>query len=240
VRLARELGPKAVAEVSRRIGIDPGPDPDPGFVLGTFSTSPLAMAAAYASVANGGYAVSPIGVLAAIDGRGEVRANYLDRPRTRILSPRCVGEAREILREVVRNGTGRAAGLRRGEAYGKTGTTTGNADAWFVGWSGDRVLGIWMGRRRDLADGIALAGGGPPATLFRRIQEAATEDEARRRAKDAPARTAGREGLEPSVPRSTTGLPDRRATQAADAQPARSPQVPLPPTRPRGEGWGNS
>jgi membrane peptidoglycan carboxypeptidase len=47
--------------------------------------------------------------------------------------------------------TGTGARLRRWNAYGKTGTTTANADAWFIGWSEGRVLGTWMGKRRDVA-----------------------------------------------------------------------------------------
>ena len=240
VRLTQELGPKTVAQVSRSLGIDPGPDPDPAFVLGTFSTSPLTMTSAYAAVANGGFAVTPIGVLAAVDGRGEIRANYLDRPRTRVLSQRCVEQAREVLRDVVQNGTGRGAALRRGRAYGKTGTTTGNADAWFIGWSEGRVLGIWMGRRRDAEGGIPLAGSGPPARLFRRIQDAALEEDERRRPKGIQTRTAGRGGPSEDLPRGPEGLPKPSGAQAGEAPPARTSQVPRPPTRPRSEGPGNT
>uniref|UniRef100_UPI003013D0C7 transglycosylase domain-containing protein n=1 Tax=Methylobacterium nigriterrae TaxID=3127512 RepID=UPI003013D0C7 len=64
VRLTQELGVKHVAEVSRRLGIEPGPNPDAGFVLGSFSTSVMSMTAAYTTVANGGYRAAPTGVLA--------------------------------------------------------------------------------------------------------------------------------------------------------------------------------
>jgi penicillin-binding protein 1A len=82
---------------------------------------------------------------------------------------------------VVERGTGRGAALRTARAYGKTGTTSGNADAWFIGWSEARVLAVWMGRRRGETDGPALAGSGPPADLFRRIQAGAIELDAQRR-----------------------------------------------------------
>src|SRR5215213_5819867 len=62
----------------------------------------------------------------------------------------------------------------RWKAYGKTGTTTGHADAWFVGWSEGRVLGVWMGKRRD-ASGEGLAGKGAPAEYFRRVSTSANE-----------------------------------------------------------------
>ena len=149
VRLTRELGVRRVAEVSRRLGVDPGSNPDPGFVLGSYSANVLNMTAAYAAVANGGYGVSPTGVLAVVDGRGQVRASYIDASRTRVIPERCLQPTRTVLHEVVRSGTGQRARLPRWQAYGKTGTTTGNADAWFIGWSEGRVLGVWMGRRRD-------------------------------------------------------------------------------------------
>lgn len=174
VRLTREIGPGKVAAVSRSLGVDPGPTPDPGFVLGSFSTDVLSMTAAYAAVANGGYKVTPSGVLAVVDGRGAVRADLTELGRVRVIPQKCVGPTRAVLNEVVRSGTGAGARLRRWPAYGKTGTTSGNADAWFVGWSEGRVLGTWMGRRRD-ATGEAVAGKGAPAEFFRRVSNSANE-----------------------------------------------------------------
>ncbi len=174
VRLAQELGPSNVAEVSRRIGIDPGPSADAGFVLGSYSSNVMAMTEAYTAVANGGYHVEPSGVLAVVDGRGQVRADFLTPVRKRVISEKCVEATQAVLREVVQNGTGRAARLKRWPTYGKTGTTTGNADAWFIGWSEQRVFGVWMGRRRG-ESGPALAGAGAPAAYFGRVVAAANE-----------------------------------------------------------------
>jgi penicillin-binding protein 1A len=172
VRLAQEVGTASIAEISRRIGIDPGPADDPSFVLGSYSSNVTTMTAAYASVSNGGYRVTPSGVLAVVDGKGEVRADFLTTMRTRVIPEKCVEPTRTVLREVVQNGTGRAARLKSWPAYGKTGTSTGNADAWFIGWSEQRVLGVWMGRRRG-ETGPALAGAGAPAAYFGRVATAA-------------------------------------------------------------------
>jgi penicillin-binding protein 1A len=232
VRLTRELGPKAVAQVSRSLGVDPGPEPDAAFVLGTFSTNPLTMAAAYATVANGGYGVAPQGVLAAVDGRGEIRVNNLERDRTRVISSRCVDHAKHILREVVQSGTGRGAALPTSKTYGKTGTTSDNVDAWFIGWTEGRVLAIWMGRRRGSEGSGSIAGSGPPAVLFRRIQQSAIEVDAQRRPKKAGPAVAGEGSATQN--RATARHP---ATQDA---PARTSQVPLPPMRPRDESSGNT
>jgi penicillin-binding protein 1A len=143
--------------------------------------------AAYAAVANGGLRVAPSGVLAIVDGRGTVRARFMETSRARAIPARCVEPTRRILREVVRGGTGQGAGLRAWPVFGKTGTTTGNADAWFVGWSEGRVMGVWMGRRRD-AEGAALAGRGAPADLFRRVAGSANAmtDARLERARPAP------------------------------------------------------
>jgi penicillin-binding protein 1A len=241
VRLAQELGVRKVAEASRRLGIEPGPDPDPGFVLGTFSTNVLTMTAAYAAVANGGYRVAPTGVLAVVDGRGQVRANFLDADRVRVVPERCVQPTRAMLNEVVRSGTGSGARLRRWQAYGKTGTSTGNADAWFIGWSEGRVLGIWMGKRRDAA-GEALAGRGAPADLFRRVSNTANEMMEYRAGK-APGR--GERQLTQAGPdrRKPSGKPKRLAPVMAQANGTEEVGSPHPgrrhpkPTQPSWPAW---
>jgi penicillin-binding protein 1A len=168
VRLAQEIGVDTVAEVSRRMGIDPGSVADAGFVLGSYSSNVMAMTAAYTAVANGGYRVEPSGVLAVVDGRGQVRADFLTPMRKRVIPEKCIEPSQTVLREVVQNGTGRAARLKQWAAYGKTGTSTGNADAWFIGWSEQRVFGVWMGRRRG-ETGHAVAGAGAPAAYFGRV-----------------------------------------------------------------------
>ena len=211
VRLTQELGVRRVAEVSRRLGVDPGANPDPGFVLGSYSASVLNMTAAYAAVANGGYHVSPSGVLAVVDGRGQVRANYIEAIRTRVIPERCIQPARTVLQEVVRSGTGQRARLSRWQAYGKTGTTTGNADAWFVGWSEGRVLGIWMGRRRD-ATGAAIAGKDAPADLFRRVSSETNEMMAYR---------AGNRGQSDRRKMVTQTAPERRQARPSPKAPER-------------------
>ncbi|MDF2974304.1 MAG: glycosyl transferase, partial [Microvirga sp.] len=174
VRLAQEIGVIDVAEVSSRMGIDPGPVPDAGFVLGSYSTNVMTMTAAYTAVANGGYRIDPSGVLAVVDGRGQVRADFLTPMRKRVIPEKCIEPTQVVLREVVEHGTGRAAQMKRWAAYGKTGTSTGNTDAWFIGWSEQRVLGIWMGRRRGEA-GQAVAGAGAPAAYFGRVATAVNE-----------------------------------------------------------------
>jgi penicillin-binding protein 1A len=71
-----------------------------------------------------------------------------------------------MLRGVVRNGTGKAAGFDA-SVRGKTGTSNDYRDAWFIGFSGDMVAGFWVGN--DAATPMLhVAGGGVPAQTFRR------------------------------------------------------------------------
>jgi len=237
VRLAKEIGPDKVAQVSRRMGLDPGPVADPGFVLGSYSTDVLTMTSAYAAVANGGYEVRPTGVLAAVDGHGQVRGDFLTAARTRIIPDRCIAPTRSVLQEVVRNGTGRAALLKRWAAYGKTGTSTGNADAWFIGWSEDRVLGIWMGRPR-LETGPALAGAGAPAAYFKRVSNAANEwVERSRRLQESRAVARSERGLNlEKLENWLSAVGQALARPDVPSSGGRaSVEVPLPPVRPRQE-----
>ena len=215
------------------MGIEPGPEPDAGFVLGPFSTNVMSMTAAYSVVANGGYRVTPTGVLAVVDGRGEVRADFLEPKRTRVIPERCVEPTRAVLNEVVRSGTGQGAALSRWKAYGKTGTTTGHADAWFVGWSEGRVLGVWMGKRRD-APGEGLAGKGAPTEYFRRVSGSANEMMEYRAAQAKP---QGSRQMAPVVaerpkPPDLAKPVDRRPAQwkaPVQARPRDTPQAPPSP-----------
>ncbi len=225
VRLTRELGIDAVAEAGRRLGIEPGSKPDSTVALGTFSSNVLAMTSAYAAIANGGFRVHATGILAAVDGRGEVRGKFLETSRTRVVPQRCIEPIRSMLHEVVRAGTGRGAALRGWKTYGKTGTTSGNADAWFIGWSEGRVLGVWMGKRRD-EPGEVLAGSGPPAHLFRRVSTSVNALVEERRRHD---RNAGSMTADAGTRQSGRGAQNEREP----GLPARTSDVPIPPMRPQ-------
>jgi penicillin-binding protein 1A len=234
VRLGLEIGPAKIADVMRRLGIDPGQERDAGLVLGPFTSNVLTMTSAYAVVANGGYKVSPSGVLAIVDGWGRVRHQFFDREQARVVSERCVANTKAVLREVIRAGTGRAAALRGREAYGKTGTTTANADAWFIGWSDGKVLGVWMGKRRD-TDGATVAGSGAPAEFFSRTLNASYLMDGYRQGREMDEVTAS------IVPPMTRPNPPKRPSASALAQHSKKnsamPLVrstpTLPPRRPK-------
>src|SRR4051812_30694861 len=163
-----------------------------------------------------------------VDGRGQVRASFLETTHTRVIPERCIQPTRAVLNEVVESGTGRSARLERWKAYGKTGTTTGNADAWFIGWSEGRVLGIWMGKRRDAPGGL-LAGAGAPADLFRRVATSANEM-VEYRTSGHPQQVKLQLTAQRHIPRENpalTRVPARKLAQAREAVRVRPPSEPL-------------
>ena len=162
--LERDLGHGAVAARARRLGLA-GPLPeDGGIAIGEFAASPLAMTAMLASVANGGYPVAPYAVRGLVGHHGRILAWHRDTLAAPALSARCVAVLDRALRSVVVAGTGRRADF--GGARGKTGTTNAFRDAWFVGYTGPMVAGVWLGNDDDSAM-TRVEGGGLPAELFR-------------------------------------------------------------------------
>ena len=125
---------------------------------GTIALSPLEVAAAYATFANGGYRIEPylIDYIENLDGEEMFRDASprickdeicdIDNPATRIMEPRVAHIMDYILNDVVRRGTGRRAAreMKRDDLRGKTGTTN-DADVWFSGYTPDLVTTVWSG-----------------------------------------------------------------------------------------------
>jgi penicillin-binding protein 1A len=152
VRVANEVGFDAVAQAARDLGLEGPFGNDATLALGAYETTLLELTAGYAAVAAGVAPIAPHG-LAEVD----VPVEREPLPETDAL--------RELLAAVTEEGTGRAARLRL-PTYGKTGTTTDHRDAWFVGYSGDLVAGVWMGND-DGTPMQGVSGGGLPAQLWR-------------------------------------------------------------------------
>jgi len=166
--LARAGGAREAAGVARRLGLA-GPFPnDATIALGTGEASLLELTGAFATFANGGMRVVPHGISAA---RAEGRA----LPAGNMAPARAVGSddaaaIRRMMEAVVNRGSGRAAAVPGRPAAGKTGTTQDFRDAWFVGFSGTTVIGVWLGND-DASPMDDVRGGTLPARLFHDILE---------------------------------------------------------------------
>ncbi|GGC62808.1 penicillin-binding protein 1A [Siccirubricoccus deserti] len=168
--LLRGGGARAAAAVARRLGIEGRFPNDASLALGTGEVTLLDLTAAYAAFINGGVRVTPFGIAAA---RAEGRAVPLPRRTAeRVVAPEHAAALRRMLEAVVARGTGRAAAIPGRTVAGKTGTTQDFRDAWFIGWAGQAVIGVWLGNddARPMDD---VRGGTLPARLFREVAEAA-------------------------------------------------------------------
>ncbi len=169
VDLAEKVGRKSVIANAKRMGISTQLVNDATLSLGTSEVKVLDMAAAYASLANGGYAVWPYGILEIFSRDGFERyMRQPDEPR-RILDAEAVLQMNSMLEDVINRGTGRRAQLPF-YAAGKTGTSQDYRDAWFVGFTGKYVCAVWVGND-DNSPMKGITGGTLPAEIWRRVME---------------------------------------------------------------------
>jgi penicillin-binding protein 1A len=167
VRLFSQVGDEAVIDIARRFGIKaPLPAGDPSLALGTASMTLLELTAAYAGVAANNFPVAPRAFPVPEAGWFDW---LLDGKRS--LSSRNHAAIEEMLRAAINRGTGRGAMLR-GPNFGKTGTSQENRDALFVGYSGDLVVGVWVGND-DNSPLRGISGGTVPARIWRDFMRAA-------------------------------------------------------------------
>ena len=172
VQVSERAGRRRVIDAARRLGITTPIAPHPSLALGASEVTLIELTAAYASVANGGVAVWPWGV-ASVDAVGGKRLyRRTGGPQARVIERDRVRALGRMLREAVRTGTGRAARLGGSEA-GKTGTSQSFRDAWFVGFAGDLVAGVWVGNDDDRPM-KKVTGGGLPARIWRAFMRDAT------------------------------------------------------------------
>jgi penicillin-binding protein 1A len=161
-RLTQRFGVRAVTRAARDLGISTPIGDNASIALGTSTVSLLELTAAYAAVARGAYPVRPKG-LADLDASTDWLGNALGGATDFRSSD--LEDLNILLSSVVESGTGRSAALAI-PAYGKTGTTQDNRDAWFIGYAGGMIAGVWIGND-DNSPNAALSGGGIPARVWR-------------------------------------------------------------------------
>lgn len=142
-RLMNLLDPEQVVAVARAAGITTPLEPLPSLALGTQEVTVLDMASAYATFAAGGLHIDPILVTRIEDPSGRVLFEAVPMIH-KAMEPAIAEQVTAALTEVVRRGTGQQAKIGRPVA-GKTGTTEGQYDAWFVGYTPEISAAVWVG-----------------------------------------------------------------------------------------------
>lgn len=143
--MQQRIGARPVLRLASSLGMRDLPEV-PSLALGTGEVTPLELTAAYAVFANGGIGVRPRAITRVLDHDGAA-AFEGEVERERVLDPTVAFQMQSILRDVIDRGTG--SGARELGVYfpsgGKTGTTDDFRDAWFVGFSSELVVGVWVG-----------------------------------------------------------------------------------------------
>jgi penicillin-binding protein 1A len=155
VRMAEAVGRDQVIAAARDLGLDGKLETGPTMALGTSAVPLIEMVSAYAAVSAGRYPVRPRGL--PLGSGKQAGGTPMDR--------RIRAEMLELLWAAANEGTGRGAVLST-QTFGKTGTSQDGRDAYFIGFSGDLVTGVWIGHD-DNRPMPGAQGGHLPAAIWR-------------------------------------------------------------------------
>jgi penicillin-binding protein 1A len=197
VRLALMLGIDRVASVGERFGIYDTLPRNFSSVLGSNETTLLKLVTAYSSFVNGGIKVEPAFIERIDDRRGKTLFRRDDRDcvpcgarnadfresqppalvdqRPRVLDPRVAYQMVSLLQGVVQRGTAARAASLGLPLGGKTGTTNDSRDAWFIGFSSDLVVGVYVGYDKPRSLGQKETGGRVALPAFMDFMKVAKE-----------------------------------------------------------------
>ena len=200
VRIAQDLGLKKIVNFSKQLGIYDNPSELLSISLGSAETTLLKLTSAYSSFVNGGKLVKPIMIDRIQDSEGNTILNNEKRicidcselsfsskeyPKIKdnfiqIFSPETAYQMTSILQGVVQNGTGKKLKDLNLDLGGKTGTTNGNTDAWFIGFTSKLAVGAYIGSDNPKSLGKYETGAKTALPIFKSfIKNAVKKEEAR-------------------------------------------------------------
>ena len=165
VRIAQNIGIDKIAKFSKELGIYENPENLLSISLGSAETTLLKLTSAYSAFVNGGKLVDPIIIDRVQDSEGNTIVNNENRtcdncdqisftsndyPRIKdnykqVFSPQTAYQITSLLEGVVLRGTGKKLNKLKLNLAGKTGTTNENTDAWFIGFTSNLVIGVYVG-----------------------------------------------------------------------------------------------
>lgn len=166
VALSETVGRDNVRLVAESFGIVSDLAEGPSLALGTSESTLLEMTGAYAGILNGGSSVKPYGLVELrLQGDAAPLMGSGGGIQERVIQERAARQLTWMMTQVVDGGTGARAAIDGWQIAGKTGTTQSARDAWFIGFSGNYVAGVWMGYD-DNTPLSGVTGGGLPADIW--------------------------------------------------------------------------
>ncbi|MGJ8582611.1 MAG: transglycosylase domain-containing protein [Marinosulfonomonas sp.] len=167
VKISEFVGPDNVRRIASGFGIESDLALGPALALGASESTLIEMTGAYAGILNGGSSVTPYGLIELrLKGDNEPIMEQDGGIGERVITETAAEQLIYMMNQVVESGTGTRAKLPDREAAAKSGTTQAARDAWFLGFTADYVVGVWMGYddNRPLS---GVTGGGLPADIWR-------------------------------------------------------------------------
>ena len=165
-----KVGRAKIRDLARKMGLRTPLIDTPSMPIGANEVTVLDHTAGYTAFPNGGMAQTAHAILEVRTGAGDViwRFDRDGKKPQRVFSQQVANDMNMIMNKVVEEGTAKRAQLDGIKAAGKTGTTNAHRDAWFVGYTGNFVLGIWYGND-DYAPMGQMTGGSLPAMTWKEI-----------------------------------------------------------------------
>jgi penicillin-binding protein 1B len=172
-RVAKSVGLKSIRDTAQRLGFVSPLPLYPSLVLGSAEVTPLEVAVAFSTLANQGVRVKPLPIMRIANQEGEtLERRALDVEQ--VILPEDAYMITHMMEGVIERGTGREI-RKRGftlPAAGKTGTTNDYGDAWFVGYTPDLVVVVWVGF--DHRESLNLSGGQAALPIWTEFMKRAT------------------------------------------------------------------
>ncbi len=169
LKLTYEYGIDSVLSMAGRLGVGTKLRREYSTVLGASEMSLLDLTNIYTVIWNNGYSVRPYSVTKITDMSGNLIYERNPSDAIQVLQPQTVSYMSDLLADVIAVGGTGGRARASGVLGGKTGTSNGNRDAWFVGAVDDLVLGVWMGNDDFTPMDSKITGGTIPAEIFKKI-----------------------------------------------------------------------
>jgi penicillin-binding protein 1A len=186
VRLAQDIGMPMVAEYAKLFGVYDDMLPVLSMALGAGETTDIRLTSAFATIANGGRKIVPTLIDRVQTRTGETIFKHDERlcdgcsvdswqnqgepliidNRQQVLDPMTAYQITSMLEGVVKRGTARSVGVLNRPVAGKTGTSSDYKDAWFLGFTPEIAVGVYVGYDTPASMGRRATGGGVAAPIF--------------------------------------------------------------------------
>ncbi|CAO4156229.1 penicillin-binding transpeptidase domain-containing protein [Methylorubrum extorquens] len=165
---AAKAGREKIIQLAKAMGVTTPLTDTPSLPIGATEVTVMDQAAGFAVFANGGKVAKPYVASEVRNSSGEVIYRHADEKPVQVLSSQVTADMNYMLNKVVEEGTARKAQIEGVKVAGKTGTTNGYRDAWFVGYTGNYVGAVWYGND-DHSPTNKMTGGSLPAMTWHEI-----------------------------------------------------------------------